>query len=255
MNTEPSIPHARVQRDWIGRIEPVARKIFLQDANERQRLVLETDRAAPRPSKLRLWLGILFLIPVPPIGIGLIISHVLVSNGVKRRRAALLDPASINAGRIRMAYPLMFNSLFMQGRVPEAPGLVLIIDDDGPEPDDDFVLDLITRISFADPKSKDPLDRALAALMSDERYVPQRRRPIDPSLTRGRVIYAADLMANRAELAADLNTLPTIPCFIGRGPNAITRVVPAPLIAAVLHYTDQADGHPVAAPPAPAAPP
>ncbi|MBX3361470.1 MAG: hypothetical protein KF912_14525 [Phycisphaeraceae bacterium] len=234
MNTEPAIT-----QHWFERAEPVARRIFLQDETTRRQLVSDATLAAPRPSSLRLWLGILFLIPVPPIGIGLLISHILVSNAAKRRRAALLNPSSINAGRIRMSYPLMFNSLFMQGQIPEAPGLVLIIDDDGPEPDFDFMLDLVIRISVAAPKSKDPIDRAFAALMSDERYVPQRRRLIDPSVTGGRVIYAADLMANRADLVADLNTLPTIPCFIGRGPHAITRVVPARILAGAFGTKEQ----------------
>lgn len=40
MNTEPAMP-----LDWLSRIEPVARKMFLQDANERWRLVLEAARA------------------------------------------------------------------------------------------------------------------------------------------------------------------------------------------------------------------
>ncbi len=230
MNTEPPMP-----ADWLERMEPAIRRGFLAYAAERQLLEIEAERAAPRPSPWRLYVGIgcCIMLPLIAIGIGLLISHALASRASTRRRAALLDPESIASGRIRMAYPLMFNSMFMRGEVSEAPGLVLIIDDDGPAPDELDMMALEMLIQFGSVESKSQTERALAALMTDERYVPQRRTRIDSSVTNGRVIYAAHLMANRSELVADLNSYPMIPCFVGRGPMAVTRVVPASIVAAV----------------------
>ncbi len=230
MNTEPAI-----REGWFQRMEPAIRRCFLEDAARKGLLEIEAERAAPRPSPWRLYVGIgcCIVLPLIAIGIGLLISHAVSSRAAARRRAALLDPESIANGRIRMAVPLMFNSIFMRGEAPEGAGLVLIVDDDGPSLSDDEELDLMTRISFADAKSKDPVERGFAALMADEAYVAQRRTRIDPAVTNGRVIYAAHLIARRAELVADLNTYPMIPCFVGRGPRAVTRVVPASIVAAV----------------------
>lgn len=230
MNTEPSMPSG-----WFEPLEPAIRRAFLAEAARSRLLEIEAERAAPRPSPWRLYVGIgcCIVLPLIALGIGLLISHGVSSRAASRRRAALLDPQSIANGRVRMAAPLMFNSIFMRGGAPEGAGLVLIVDDDGPALTVDEELDLMTRISFADAKSKDPVVRGFAALMADERYVAQRRTRIDPAVTNGRVIYAAHLIARRAELVADLNAIPMIPCFVGRGPMAVTRVVPADIVAAV----------------------
>lgn len=230
MNTEPVMPDG-----WFQRMEPAIRRNFLAYAAERQLLEIEAERAAPSPSPWRLYVGIAccIIVPLILIGISLIITYLLLARTARRRYAALLDPQSIAQGRVRMAAPLMFNSIFMRGEAPEGAGLVLVVDDDGPALTVDEELDLMTRISFADAKSKDPVERGFAALMANETYVAQTRTRIDPSVTNGRVIYAASLIASRAELVADLNTVPMIPCFVGRGPHAVTRVVPASIIGAV----------------------
>ncbi len=184
MDTEPGIPGG-----WFARVGPVAKKLFLEDATCRRLLGIEAERAAPTPPAWRLHVGIGCRIVVPLIvaGISPLFSHMLLSLAARRRYAQLLDPASLAGGRVRMAYPLMFNSLFMQGKIPVAPGLVLIVDDDGPEPDEDEMIDLVMLITVASPRDKERKVRALAALMSDENHTPQRRRLIDPSLTLGRV--------------------------------------------------------------------
>lgn len=239
METESGITEG-----WFAPFAPVVKKVFLEDAACRRLLDVEAERAAPSPSPWRLYVGIgcCIVVPLILVGISLLFSHFMLSRYARRRYAQLLDPASLANGRVRMAYPLMFNSLFMQGKVPVAPGLVLIVDDDGPDPSEDEMIDLVMLITVASRKDKDRKVRALAALMSDETYTPQRRRLIDPSFTLGRVIYAADLMADRAELVSDLDSHPMIPCFVGRGPRAVTRVVPAMLIASVVHYTKMAGG-------------
>lgn len=239
MEAESGIPGG-----WFARVAPVVKKLFLEDAKCRRLLDIEAERAAPTPPSWRLYVGIgcCIVVPLILIGISLLLTHALEARYARRRYAQLLDPTSLAAGRVRMAYPLMFNTLFMQGKIPVAPGLVLIVDDDGPEPDEDDMIALAMLIMVATRKDKDRKVRALAALMSDEKHSPQRRRLIDPSLTFGRVIYAADLMVDRAELVSDLDSHPNIPCFVGRGPRAVTRVVPAELVATVVHYTTMADG-------------
>ncbi|MBX3318040.1 MAG: hypothetical protein KF902_14385 [Phycisphaeraceae bacterium] len=222
--------------EWLNQNhERLIRAAFMHRSQRLGLLEHEARRASPPPRPWRIYAGIAscIIVPLIPLGIGLMISHALRTRAAKRRRAELLDPACIANGRVTVAVPLMFNSMFMRGRVPEAPGLVLIVDDDGPELSEDEMLELITRISLADMRSKDPVERGFAALMANERFVAQKRVRIDPSVTNGRVIYAAHLMVSRSELVADLDEFPMIPCFVGRGERAIIRVVPAEVFATV----------------------
>jgi hypothetical protein len=72
----------------------------------------------------------------------------------------------------------------------------------------------------------DPDARYVADLVTDERAVPYRRRPLPISFTDGSTVYAADLWVKRAYLRSGYLTTSTLPCVAEPGPSGGLELVP-----------------------------
>jgi len=81
--------------------------------------------------------------------------------------------------------------------------------------------------SLKNTMPEDPDARYVAELVTDERAVPYRRRPLPISVTDGSTVYAADLWVKRAYLRSGYLTTSTLPCVAEPGPSGGLELVPS----------------------------
>jgi len=142
-----------------------------------------------------------------------------------RRRRELI--AWAKGARPLMTYGLMVNSQLRSRPGTIAPGLVIGSFDPEANVTAEFMVDLAERIfdlSLADPTT--PEEQAAHALMSDEVYVPGRRRLLPMALTQGREVYAFDLIIVGDYQPNGIVEAPMIPCLADPGPEGEIRMIP-----------------------------
>lgn len=218
--SRPAAPSADVQA-----LEPEVRRLMIRQMAGKDFSPAEFEAAA-RPGRWRLFSGIacLVVLPLIPIGIGLIIAHMVAMRAYRRGRGALVG--ALSRGRLRMAWVVMINEGILTGALADAPALALVCCDEGPEPEDRLMHEVLDTLEVAGIAGPDGDERALAALLADEQYVPFRRRAIPARLTEERRLCACDLAVSRSHLAASITELPWIPCLVEPGLKGGIMVVP-----------------------------
>jgi len=195
------------------------------------------------------------IVAVP--GGGLLIGYYFLRRrGAKQHEPALVPTPAIHAitrGRLRLAIPLMINAAFLEGKGNASVGLCMAAGDDLPDAPSDLIDELMILIETATASSANPDERALAALMEDETYRPNRRRRIPESLTRGSAVYVFDTPLRREDLVSDFRRTLCLPVLVEPGETGGISVVPHKVVLDALEEAARLGIHTSA--PAEASPP
>lgn len=148
-----------------------------------------------------------------------------------RRRAESLDsddpePAVRMSGKVRTTAVLVQanGALFEPGQEDAAALVVFTLDS---EVAPAFLADVAARMfALKDTRPLHPDFQYVAEVVSDEQYVPHRRRPLPPAFTDGVPVYAADVYLPRRYLADGFLQGTSIACLITSGERGTVELLP-----------------------------
>ncbi|HLP86121.1 MAG TPA: hypothetical protein VK157_17340 [Phycisphaerales bacterium] len=154
-----------------GQLEPFVREYYnalYKQGGDVMSTVIE-PRVGREPGYTLIILGIVGLL-VLPVGIAILLAHFVRVSSYRRRRDGVKRAAT--TGRLRSFEPVLINEEFLEGKADMSAGLFMGVADDGPELEHEQLMDAMTEVQFAEPKS------AIDAMMKDDRYGVFRRRTI-----------------------------------------------------------------------------
>jgi hypothetical protein len=187
-----------------------------------------------RPRSWRLVVGLALLLPIVtiPAGIGFLWRHVKA----ERKRKKTLDQLRIlRCGKPRELHSIMVNSAFMQGKASRGPGLFFGCADDGPPLTESHIQELVVSISMPEAAGLDPaVAEEVEALLRDDRFVPNRRRPLPSDLSHDRLVCIFDVLLEQEQFTEPLKRRTQIFALVEPGPTGAVMVLPDALVSEAL---------------------
>jgi len=169
--------------------------------------------------------GVLFLsIVAIPAGIGHAIG-IMIRQSMRKKKFVQAVALAKRCEPL-FVYPIMVNTRLRQFPNQRAPGLVMGSFDDVGEEYFTTLATVLQSISQAAPADLAPAEAALRQALTDEQFVPDRRRRIPDELTGGVPVYLFDLMIDGRRLVGGRLMTTRILCLADRGDRGMIFNIP-----------------------------